>query len=102
MNEMLVSGPKSVAPKVNAVFSSDAKLLLTSIPSHWSIKNQVHWVSNEYDRRIRRGHEQHNLAILRRLALNLLRRVKSAQTCIATRCKRACWKTNYVQKILSQ
>ena len=56
--------------------SPDAKMLLTSTRTHWSIENAVPWVLNEDDSRIRQGHAQHNLAILRRLALNLLRREK--------------------------
>ena len=51
---------------------------------------------------IDQGHAQHNLAILRRLALNLLSRVKSAKIGMAAKRKRAGWKTDYLLKFLSQ
>jgi len=82
--------------------SPDVKLLLTSTRSHWSIENSAHWVLDEDDSRIRQGHAQHNLAILCRLALNLLRREKSAKIGITAKRKRAGWKTDYLLKVLSQ
>ena len=102
MNEMPVSAPKAFASDVNSIFSSDAKLLLTSTLSHRSIENPVYWVWDGDDGRTRHGHAQHNLAVLRRLALNLLRREKSAKIGIAAKCKRAGWKTGYLPRILSQ
>jgi len=51
---------------------------------------------------IDQGHAQHNLAILRRLALNLLHREKSAKIGMAAKRKRAGWNTDYLLKVLSQ
>ena len=48
------------------------------------------------------GHAQHNLAILHRLALNLLSREKSAKIGMAAKRKRAGRKTDYLLKVLSQ
>ena len=54
--------------------------------------------TREDDNRIRQGHAQHNLAILRRLALNLLRREKNAKIGMAAKRQRAGWKTDYLLK----
>ena len=99
---MLASAPKASAPNLNSVFSSDAVLLQTAAPSHWTNKNAVHWVLDEDDSRIRRGHHaQNNLAILRRLTLYLLRREKRAKNGIAAKRKRPGWKTDDLLKTFS-
>ncbi len=102
MNEMPASAPKSFAPDVNSFFSSDAKLLLTSTLNHWSIENSVHWLLDGDDSRIRQIQAQHNLAVLRRMAFDLLPSANSAQIDIAAKRERAGWKTGYLLKILSQ
>ena len=102
MNEMPASAPKAFASDVNSIFSSDAKLLLTSTLSHRSTENSVYWLLDGDDSRIRQGHAQHNLAVLRRMAFNLLRRENSAQIDIAAKSERTGWKTGYLLKILSQ
>ncbi len=99
---MLASAPKVFASHLNSVFSSDAGLFLTSPLSHWSIRNSVHRFLDEDDSRIRQGHAHHNMAVLRRLAFNLLRRGNSVQIGISATRKRAGWKTDYLPKILSQ
>ena len=48
----------------------DATVLGRAIRQHWQVENRLHW---EDACRVRVGDGTHNLAILRPLALNLLR-----------------------------
>ena len=56
---------------------NDARQILAAKRSHWGIENSLHWVLDvafrEDDSRVRRGHAAQNLAILRHMALNLLK-----------------------------
>lgn len=58
-----------------------APLLLNAIRSHWGIENSFHWVLDmtfgEDDSRIRTGDSPQNMAVLRHLALNILKNDKS-------------------------
>ncbi len=84
--------------------SGEAKEFGHAVRSHWGIENCVHWVLDiafsEDDSRVRKGYAAENLAILRRLALNLLKQETTA-TC-GTRNKRlkAAWDENYLVKVL--
>ena len=84
---------------------ADAGALLQAVRSHWGIENALHWVLDmafrEDESRIRTGHAAHNLSILRRMALNLLRRETTAKGGIAARRKQAGWNDGYLLKVLS-
>jgi len=84
---------------------SDAQLLLHAVRSHWAIENKVHWVLDiafrEDDCRIRKGNGAENFAVLRHIALNLLRREKTSKGSLKGRRKKAGWDNDYLLKVLT-
>jgi hypothetical protein len=70
----------------------------------WAFENSLHWILDmafrEDESRIRDGHAQENLAVLRHLTLNLLRREKTAHVGIKVKRLKAAWDTNFLQRIL--
>lgn len=81
-----------------------AKRLLQVTRSHWSIENQLHWVLDvvfdEDGNRARKDHAPENLAILRGLALNILRSHPS-RISLRQKVKRAGWDDAFLLSMLS-
>jgi len=84
---------------------SDPKQLLLIIRRHWAIENELHWVLdvalNEDRSRVRKDQAPENFAVLRHMALNLLKQEKSAKGGIHAKQLQAAWKEEYLLKILS-
>jgi predicted transposase YbfD/YdcC len=82
----------------------DALQFAHAVRSHWEIENSVHWVLDvtfhEDFSRMRTGHSDHNFAILRHIALNLLRKEQTAKSSIRTKRLKAGWNTDYLEKVL--
>jgi predicted transposase YbfD/YdcC len=81
-----------------------AKRLLQVTRGHWTIENQLHWVLDvhfdEDGNRARKDNAPENLAILRRLALNILRSHPDP-TPIRRKIKRAGWDDGFLMGMLS-
>ena len=83
---------------------ADAKIILKVKRSHWKIENQLHWVLDiafrEDESRVRKDHSSENLAVLRHVALNLLKQDKTAKGGIHAKRLQAGWNNDYLLTIL--
>jgi predicted transposase YbfD/YdcC len=65
-----------------------APRLLNATHSHWGVENDLHWTLDiafrEDESRVRIGHGPENLAVLRHMALNLLKQEKAFNVGIKT------------------
>ena len=82
----------------------DAAVIADRIRGHWGIENRLHWVLDmafDEDRcRIRRGHGPDNFALLRKIAVNLLKAEKTCKRGIEGKRKQAAWNHDYLLKVL--
>lgn len=89
---------------VTSLEYSQIDMFMSAVRKHWDIEINLHWsldVSfNEDNNRCRTGNSAENLAIVRRIALNLLKQEKTNKRGIACRRKRAGWDNNYLLKVL--
>lgn len=76
----------------------------TLVRSHWGIENSLHWqldVSFDEDRnRTRKDHAAANLAVLRRIALSLLKNETGSKVGVKNRRLTAAWNIDYLHKVL--
>lgn len=84
---------------------NDAQRILEASRHHWAIENSFHWVLDvtfrEDDSRIRSGDAPQNMAVLRTLALNILKRDTSKGSLKQKRF-RASLDDNFLFQLLSQ
>jgi predicted transposase YbfD/YdcC len=75
-----------------------------AVRGHWGVENKLHWVLDvcfrEDQSRARQGYAAENLATLRRLALNLLKREKTKKRGIRGKMLNASWDHPYLLRLL--
>jgi len=75
-----------------------------AVRGHWGVENKLHWVMDvcfrEDQSRARQGYAAENLATLRRLALNLLKREKTKKRGIRGKQLNASWDHPYLLRLL--
>ncbi len=75
-----------------------------AVRGHWSIENRLHWqldVTFQEDQcRVRKGHADANLSILRRTALSLLKNNTTLKVGIKNRRLAAAWDDSYLEQVL--
>lgn len=78
--------------------------LASVVRAHWSIENQLHWtldvVFDEDAARTRKDNAPQNLAVIRRLAQNILRAHPAKQS-ITSKMRRANWKKEFFQELFA-
>lgn len=84
--------------------SLSAECAMADARSHWGIENGLHWVLDvafrEDDCRVRAGHAGENFAVMRHIALNLLKAVKGTKVGIKNRRLRAGWDQAFLLRVL--
>jgi len=86
-------------------FITTALFFSNCVRGHWGIENSLHWVLdvafNEDYSRIRKNHGAENMAIIRRISLNLLKNnVAGKKKSMKSKRLLAGWDTKYLEQVL--
>ena len=103
-----VNGAHKVEAEIRYFLTScddDPAVLVQAIRRHWSVENASHWVLDltfrEDDSRVRDRTAARNLALLRKIALNLIARDRRSRASLRGRRKRAAWNDDYMLQIIA-
>jgi len=101
-----INGQRSVERRYYlSSLSADIQRFAKAVRGHWSIENQLHWVLDvvfgEDQARARTEHATENLAAMRRLAVNLLRKDKLCKRSIKGKLMRAAIDPDYLRHLLT-
>jgi predicted transposase YbfD/YdcC len=98
------TAPKREVHYFLSSLDADAATLAGYIRDHWLIENRLHWILDvtfrEDDCRARVGFQPDNLAVLRRIAFNLLKRETSTKRSLKRKRFVAAMDTDYLLQVL--
>lgn len=81
-----------------------AESMQAAVRAHWGVENSLHWVLDmamrEDESRIRKDHAPANMAVLRHIALNIVKGDTSRKVGIKASRLKAGWDSAYLQKLL--
>ncbi len=89
---------------ISSRVSEVAQVIGVLVRRHWPVENNLHWMLDvafdEDASRMRVGNAAENLSRVRRLALMLLKREKTAKVGVKARRKKVGWDRDYLLKVL--
>ena len=84
--------------------TSNAEVFADAVRNHWGIENSLHWVLDmafrEDESRILKDNSPENFALLRKIALNLLKKDASLKVGIKAKRLKCGWDHNYLLRVL--
>lgn len=102
-----VNGVKSYEQRyyISSHHDKGAEFIAHAIRTHWHVENKLHWqldISfNEDQNRLRSGFAAENIALINKIALNLLKNEKSVKVGVKGKRLKAGWDNAYMMKVLS-
>jgi predicted transposase YbfD/YdcC len=103
-----VKGSGTVEAEIRYFLASgddDPAALAQAIRRHWSVENALHWVLDvtfrEDDSRVRDRTAARNLALVRKVALNLVAADRGSRASLRGRRKKAAWNDDYMLQIIA-
>jgi predicted transposase YbfD/YdcC len=107
MHEALIPGTGKVTAQIRYYLSSSQQppeQLAVAIRRHWMIENGLHWVLDvgfhEGASRVRERNAARNLALLRRIALNLARAETTLKASLKGKRKSAAWDNAFMATLI--
>jgi predicted transposase YbfD/YdcC len=102
-----ITGTYKVEAEIRYFLTScgdDPAVLARAIRRHWSVENGLHWVLDvtfrEDDSRVRDRTAARNLALLRKIALNLVAKDSGSRASLRGRRKKAAWNDDYMLQLI--
>jgi len=103
-----VNGSDKTEAEIRYFLSSSTEepdVLAKAIRRHWQVENNLHWVLdvtfNEDHCRIRDRNAAQNFSLLRKIAINLVRRHQTSKASLKGRRKMAAWDNQYMEQVLT-